>query len=267
MAKYLIKSCPERVEYVQNYLIPSMLNQGIKDEDVTLFIDKEKRGCLETAMRAFAQASNDDGGIWYMQDDVIICHDFKERTEQHDDGIVCGYCYELDDKKRYIGKVKPKEYWYSFPCIRIPNKIARKCANWFYNYVLYNNQYGVWIRSKKYDDTMFDLFMQDYYPLYEGLNLKPNLVDHIDYLIGGSVVNKIRPEKETHAAYFEDLYLVRELEAIMKKNETCMYCVNRHECEKYKNWLNDKSNIHPLLVKNCNKYEEEKFDRNIEKCC
>ena len=53
----------------------------------------------------------------------------------------------------------------------------------------------------------------------------------------------------------------------MRKNETCLYCNNRLNCDKYKNWLNDKSNIHPPLVKNCNKYEEEKFDRNIEKYC
>ena len=54
--------------------------------------------------------------------------------------------------------------------------------------------------------------MEDYYPDAVVLNTTINLVDHVDYLIGGSIANKIRSEKETHAAYFEDKYLVKKLE-------------------------------------------------------
>ena len=67
-------------------------------------------------------------------------------------------------------------------------------------------------KSKKYDDTMFHIFVEDYFSDAKILNLYPNLVDHIDYLIGGSIVNYIRPEKETHAAYFDDPDVVTKLE-------------------------------------------------------
>ena len=54
--------------------------------------------------------------------------------------------------------------------------------------------------------------MEDYFSQHDVLNLKPNLVDHVDYLIGGSVVNKVRAEKETHAVHFDDTNLVTKLE-------------------------------------------------------
>ena len=50
------------------------------------------------------------------------------------------------------------------------------------------------------------------YPDYKVLNLKPNLVDHIDYLLGGTVINKERKNKNVRAVWFEDLDLVENLE-------------------------------------------------------
>ena len=105
--------------------------------------------------------------------------------------------------------------WYSFPCIYIPNKIARQCEKWFFNKAMYDNGYGVLIRTNKHDDTLFHLFVEDYYPDMKVLNLVPNIVDHVDYLIGGSIINSIRPEKETHAAYFEEEILVKNLEKLL----------------------------------------------------
>ena len=50
------------------------------------------------------------------------------------------------------------------------------------------------------------------YPTADVLNLKPCLVDHVDYLIGGSVVNNNRKEKNVRAVWFDSLDLVDELE-------------------------------------------------------
>ena len=45
------------------------------------------------------------------------------------------------------------------------------------------------------------------------INYIPNLVDHIDYLIGGSTVNKEREKwhKQSRAAWFSDRHLVDKL--------------------------------------------------------
>lgn len=209
--KYLIHTCNERNWYVQEHLIPSMIEQGINKNNISVYLDKDNEGCLESCMKAFLSVSSKDGGTWHLQDDVIISSDFKEKTEQYNTGIVCGYCYALDGNKDITGYVKSKEMWYSFPCIRIPDKFSRKCANWYFNRVKYDREYRMWVRSKKYDDAIFHIFMEDYFPDETCLNLTPNLVDHIDYLIGGSVTNSQRPEKETHAAYFKDLDLLDDI--------------------------------------------------------
>ena len=216
MANYLIHTCNQRFRYVKDYLIPSMINQGISKEDVQIYLDVNNDGCLESCMQAFMSVPK-DGNTWHLQDDVIICHDFKERTEKdYQEDIVCGYCFVGDDKKRYIGSVSQRQMWYSFPCIQIPNKIARDCAKWFFNKAKRNPEDQVWIKMKKYDDSVFDVYLQDYHPDIKVLNLVPNLVDHIDYLIGGSVTNYMRPEKETRALYFEDIELIKDLENELK---------------------------------------------------
>lgn len=220
MANYLIHACEQRNWYVEKYLIPSMIEQGIDRDNIKVYLDKDK-GCLEACMDSFLNLPN-YGETWHLQDDVIICHDFKTRTEhysKYDCGIVCGYAYELDDSSKYKGKVPVYQMWYSFPCIKIPNFIAKMCAEWFYKEGKYDSEYRMWVKSKKYDDAFFKAYMLNEFPYDVTIkNLVPNLVDHIDYLIGGSIINRIRCEKETHAKYFEDTYLVEELEKKLINN-------------------------------------------------
>ena len=75
------------------------------------------------------------------------------------------------------------------------------------------------MRSKKHDDTLFHMFVEDYYPNVNIFNLTPNLVDHVDYLIGGSIINYIRDEKETPALYFYDKSVVAELKERLKQDK------------------------------------------------
>ena len=213
--KYLIHTCNKRLWYVNDYLIPSMTEQGIDVNDVAVYLDRNEEGCLESCMKAFQSVEN-QGSTWHLQDDVIICSDFKKLTEHiYEEEIVCGYCYSKDDRKRHVGRVPQKHMWYSFPCINIPNSIAKGCAKWYFNHAKFANDFQIWIKMKKYDDSIFDYYLQTFYSNVTVLNLAPNLVDHIDYLIGGSVINRIRPEKETHAAYFEDTNLIDKLEKII----------------------------------------------------
>ena len=219
MAKYLIHASTKRLWYVQEYLIPSMLEQGIVKNNISVYVDVNNEGCLESCMKAFLSVPKNNKGTWHMQDDVIICTDFKERTEELDkERVVCGYCYSQDGRREFIGRVTPKQIWYSFPCIRIPNRIARGCANWYFNHAKFQTNYQTWVKLQKYDDSMFDIYLQDYHPQESVLNIVPNLVDHIDYLIGGSLINDNRPEKETHSMFFKDVFLIAELEKKLKNS-------------------------------------------------
>lgn len=210
MTKYIIHSCIQRMWYVENYLVPSMLEQGIEKSIIDIRCDQLGLGCLESCMQIFKTVIGYNDAAWHMQDDVIICRDFKKLTEQYDEGIVCGFCYEKDYVNN-VGYVKPSSMWWSFPCIRIPNKLAFQCGKWYYESVKYSRKYSEWVRSRKFDDAVFKEFLELYYPDEKVLNLTPNLVDHIDFLIGGTVVNKLRQEQQTRSAYFEDLDLVDKL--------------------------------------------------------
>lgn len=200
MSKYIIHACPERMWYVERFLAPSLRAQGIEP---IIWNDSQRLGNLDSCMHCFRDI---EGDAWHLQDDVIICRDFAKRTQEHDSGIVCGYCWE-NGVRKVPGVVKVTEMWWSFPCIRIPGQYAKECAEWFYS----TQHHVLWRAEKKYDDSFFKEFIETFYPTIDILNLRPTLVDHIDFLIGGTIVNKLRPEKETRAKWFDDIDLVEEL--------------------------------------------------------
>ena len=210
MAKYIIHACPNRMNYVNDYLIPSMKEQDIFNID--LRCDDNNVGNLTKCMEIFS-SMHDDGGTWHIQDDVIICRDFKTVTEHYDDGetVVCGFVWDQDDNVSHVGYVAPEFMW-TFPCVYIPNHLAMECADWFDNSVKQDPKYTLWVNENRYDDYLFKSFLRRHYPDDKVLNLKPNLVDHIDYLIGGTMVNKWRRHEQIRSAYFEDLDLVEDLE-------------------------------------------------------
>lgn len=221
--KYMIHTCEARLWYVEEYLIPSMLKQGIKEDDIYNYIDEKHEGNLVSFVVSCHKSYEMWGeqNVWHMQDDVLICSDFKKRTEELEkqDGIICAFTCCYDDDNRLPGPSTPKNYmWWSFPCIRIPNKIAKEMAVWADIYVWRDNQYGFWIRQKKGDDVIFRVFVESYYPNEPVLNLAPNLVEHIDYLLGGSVVNTQRSQKNVRSKYFDEPELANKLqEEIFKK--------------------------------------------------
>lgn len=213
MIKYVIHACPSRMWYVNDYLVPSMKSQGITLVDVKC--DTNNRGCLEHCMDIFMKMWG-DGGTWHLQDDVIICRNFKELTEEYSSGIVCGFDYVLDHPEN-VGYVTPDKMWYSFPCIHIPNELARECAKWFYKKARKDDKYAKWVAERKFDDSIFQEFLINNYPEMRVLNLKPNLVDHVDFLIGGSIINGARKYPQTRAQYFDDNGLVTELKNRLEK--------------------------------------------------
>ena len=212
MSNYMIHACPERMWYVEQYLVPSMKEQGINN--VTVKCDTEHVGNLESCMKIFSQLPT-DGGTWHLQDDVIICRDFAERTEYLSDGVVCGFVFGKDENHKFVGTVTPFQMWWSFPCIHIPNKLAKECAEWFYRTAQSHLTYAERVLSNREDDYFFKEYMRIFYPSYPIENIKPCLVDHIDYLIGGTTGKK-RKNPIVRAEWFEDTDLVAELEKNIK---------------------------------------------------
>ena len=215
MDRYVIHACPQRMDYVNGYLVPSLEAQGIKDYRVVC--DRFKAGNLYKCMEIFASMEG-DGSTWHLQDDIIICNDFHRRTKWFVNKIVCGFCYENDDNRNNVGEVTYENMWWSFPCIMIPNEVARECAQWFYQVASKDPRYEIWIASKKYDDYFFREFLKERHPDKKAINLKPNLVDHIDWLIGGTTTHGISRGEQLRSCYFEDVELVDELEEKIKGN-------------------------------------------------
>ena len=218
MVKYLIHSCNNRDWYVKEHLIPSMLKQEIEDSDIITYLDVDNEGNLQSFIKSI-DLLDDDGDTWHLQDDILICSNFKERTEQtYDAELVCGFASKYD-KQGKPGKQKGIDnIWYSFPCIRIPNMILKHFVIWFYSYLQHDKRFEMWLRKKKNDDLLFRYFIDSYYKNIEAINVAPNLVEHIDWLIGGSLVNKIRGDEIIRSIYWEEENLVEELKKKILKS-------------------------------------------------
>ena len=219
--RYMIHSAPSRQWYVNDFLIPSMLDQGISKNEIAVYCDRKKKGNLFSCMDAFRYCGEHpvEGGTWHIQDDVLLSRNFAEKTKEYNDGIVCGVVVKdwgPDYKK--TGEQPVKELWYSFQCIRIPDKIAGECAEWFYDYAMNAPiaAYKTRIAHNKHDDDFFQFFLFKKYPEIRITNLAPNIVEHVDYLLGGSLINKERPREIYRVAYWEDEDLVSELEVKLR---------------------------------------------------
>ena len=211
---YQIHTCSKRRWYVDEFLLPSLVLQGIKEEEILIFEDRDQEGNLEATLKSFEILPN-ASGTWHLQDDVVVSRNFAEFTSKNrpEKEILCGFCTKRYQKEgiKNIGKVKPKDMWMSFPCIYIPNHLAHKFVKWVRELAWKNETYKKWIDTGKYDDTLFKVFVTlKYDENYPVTNLKPHLVDHVDFLLGGSLVSPTR-EVETRAEYFEDGDLVDEL--------------------------------------------------------
>lgn len=218
MAKYMIHAVPKRMWYVEGYLIPSMVDQGIKREDIRVYCDINQDKNLKACMYAFKEVDTSAEGTWHLQDDVIISHDFKEITEKYDNGIVCGF-KSVYDGELPGGRVSVQDMWFSFLCIRIPNKIALECSEWCLRYMIGNPIYKDWWKDGVNDDLMFRRFVWDNYKEETALNLIPNIVDHVDFLIGGTV-NSVREFTiQIRSKHWQDEYLVVELRNKLNNRE------------------------------------------------
>lgn len=211
--KVLIHACPKRMWYVEGFLLPELERQGA--DEVEVWNDTEGKGNLRACMEAFASRTG-DGGTWHIQDDVLLCRDFTERCRQHDEGVVYGFCNEaFTDDPLQTGHVSVEDAWHSFQCVRIPDAYARECAAWLEGPGKTSGMYSIWIQSGKMDDDVFRTFLVDRHGRENVENLKPNLVEHVDWIVGGSVLHPWRGYI-ARAHFWDDEDLVRELKEAVK---------------------------------------------------
>lgn len=211
--KVLIHACPRRMWYVEGFLLPELERQGA--DEVEVWNDTERKGNLRSCMESFA-AREGDGGTWHIQDDVLLCRDFVERCRQNDEGVVYGFCnVEFTDDPLQTGRVSVEDAWHSFQCLRIPDAYARECAAWLDGPGRTSGLYPIWIKSGKMDDDVFRTFLVDQHSRETVVNLKPNLVDHVDWIIGGSILSPWRGHI-ARAYWWDDEDLVEELRKAVK---------------------------------------------------
>ncbi len=147
---------------------------------------------------------------------MLLCRDFVERCREHDEGVVYGFCCEqFTDDPAQVGRVPVKDAWHSFQCVRIPDAWARECAAWLEGPGRTSGMYPIWIKSGKMDDDVFRTFLTDQHGSETVENLRPNLVEHVDWIVGGSVLSPWRGYL-ARAHFWDDEELVRELKAAVK---------------------------------------------------
>lgn len=170
-----------------------MLEQGITEKQIEVWMDRNHDGNLFSFMKCCKEYGKRGSGRWHMQDDVVISSDFKEKTEKYDDGIVSGfYRREWQGLTPKEGLVPAVYHWNSFQCVRIPDKYIAECAEWFFTDAAYRDTYQDIVQKNKCDDSMWYDFLTECHLEEFVLNLNPSIVDHVDFLLGGSVINKWR---------------------------------------------------------------------------
>lgn len=210
--KYLIHACPRRMWYVEQFLVPSLLDQGADPGEISVWNDTEGRGNLTACMESFA-AREGGGGTWHIQDDALLCRDFVKRARElePDNGLVYGFCSEqFTDDPAQSGRVHMPDAWHSFQCVRIPDAWARECAEWFYAEGRHDPDLRHLAALNRFDDYFFREFCQRRHGRDMAYNARPCLTEHVDMLIGGSVINEWRGYW-VRAHWFEDGDLVDKL--------------------------------------------------------
>lgn len=54
--------------------------------------------------------------------------------------------------------------WYSFQCIRIPNRLIKEFLDWYYKETIPKHIHDNWRLANKFDDSFFHDFMENKHP-------------------------------------------------------------------------------------------------------
>ena len=217
--KYMIHSCNKRLWYVKEFLIPSMIKEGIKEDDIIIWNDDNSVGNLKSWLLSCEWVRDNlpiEDGIWHLQDDVLISKDYYEKTQDIRDNetIICGFNndYNLNNVRKQTGLQPITNMWYSMQTMYVPNKYLVGFINWFYEKVIIKKRFMSKVSQNKFDDWFFKQYMIEEYPYALTYNMPDSIANHIDYLIGGRIVNKGVFKNEINTAYkWRDKDLVEQL--------------------------------------------------------
>ncbi len=218
--KIMIHACPARMWYVEEFLVPQLWDQGAEPDEIRIWNDKEGWGNLESFVRSCEAIAAEDSAAsphtWHVQDDVILAYDFVDRArtlEAETDGIVCGFvCDNWGPKPIKQGDVNIRFMWNGFQCVRIPDRIAAEFAQWFRSRGCRKPELQRWVSKNKGDDSIFRDFCLEKHGRDTVRNIAPALADHIDFLIGGTVVNPRRPVQYNRTLFWE----AKDAEAVVE---------------------------------------------------
>ncbi len=220
----MIHACNQREWYVYEYLIPSLVKQGIQEDDIKVWHDYKKIGNLQSfvaSMKWISQNCDSEQAIWHLQDDIVLSKNFKQEVDKDWEWIVSGFvCVDWNPRTiDKIGRVPSKFMWYSFQCMRIPNYLAGEFCTWFYEKAVNTDRLWQLFKQGKHDDEFWRTFIYDNHIRQHSFNLKPNIVDHIDWMIGWSIINDARGRTRARRSfYWEDNDQVRELEQMLRED-------------------------------------------------
>jgi len=181
--KVMIHACPKRLWYVERYLAPSLVEQGLEP---VIWNDAEGYGCLASCLRSFRSAQCE----WHLQDDVLIARNFAELAHKYDSGVVAGFCFaQSGDDSGCVGRVYAPDLWHGFPCVRVPIDYALAYCDWV-DGPDHDEREWYAIKHNKGDDFLFHEWHDKFHAREMVVNAV--MVEHVDWLIGGSVVNDWR---------------------------------------------------------------------------
>lgn len=213
MIQVLIHTCRQRKWYVDKYLAPSLREQGI--DNIIIYNDEYNEGQLPSLIKSYDCTNGKD--TWHLQDDIIISRRFKELAEKYNNGIVCGFCNGFSRGQK--GYSNLDNMWYSMPCIRIPGDIFKYFINWLQDYNV-QKRLRIYFEQNKHDDVLLNEFLKEYSPRMRVWNIAPNMVNHIDHLLGGSLINKDRNKDTPYimSKYWDEPELLANIKNLLRED-------------------------------------------------
>lgn len=196
--KVLIRKVPSRNV---DDIIESLHTSGFTDDEIVVFEDTEYKGCIWSMFEAFKLMDED---CIYLQDDVILTSNFKEKMNgliKKTKGKFVINLFKMREADDKIGYQPPFYSWWSFQGLFIPSKIKDEFLSWFLS--LKESDYPRWVKvrfEQKYDDGLFlDWLIKIHKPAYV-YNQGPNWVQHKELQ---SAVEPRRPRKRISSMFEE----------------------------------------------------------------
>ena len=191
--RYMIHCCPARMWFVEDFLIPELLSQGIPKETIHIWNDTEGWGNLMSfaySMKWVGETCDPKETIWHIQDDILPHTKFATLTSKIQGIVAYGFAHDKWQGANVdVTGITPLDHaWTSFQAIAIPNRLAAEFWDWFHYLDTKTFRLMPYTKDRKHDDTVFGLFLKDRHPTESVMNCYPNLCEHIDYAMGGSTL-------------------------------------------------------------------------------